>query len=74
MFRILVLSAVALLALWVLRTYLSLRKNIALAKQSGIKYVVIPIYTYNLYWLLTHRLFLPLLERLPKAWTKSWLP
>ncbi|KAF2770357.1 putative P450 monooxygenase [Teratosphaeria nubilosa] len=32
-----------------------------------------PVYTFNRFWLITHRLWLPLLDRLPTAWTASWI-
>jgi len=28
---------------------------------------------YSIVWILTHKLWLPLLNRLPKAWTQGWL-
>lgn len=29
---------------------------------------------YNILWLITHQLWLPILGKLPKAWTEGWLP
>lgn len=47
--------------------------NLQSAKQSGIPYIVLPIYPFNRFWLVTHRLWLPLFEKLPKSWTASWI-
>ncbi|TVY78334.1 Cytochrome P450 4c21 [Lachnellula suecica] len=68
--------AVALvgLGLWLVYTNVSsLLKNIAAAKRSGLPYIVVPFNIYNMAWLVTHELWLPLIKRLPTAWTAGWL-
>lgn len=68
------LLVVAGLLVWhAVNSYRSLRKNIVIAKQSGIPYIIIPIYHFNRFWLLTHRLWLPFIELLPHAWTYPWI-
>jgi len=56
-------------SLWSLR---ALQLNITEAKRSGIPYVVVPVYTFNTAWLITHRLWLRLISYLPPAWHENW--
>lgn len=69
----LLLAAVGLLALYVFNSYRAFTINLQSAKQSGLPYLTTPIYTFNRLWLVTHKLWLPFLEMLPKSWTESWL-
>ena len=46
------------------------RRNLAKAKASGIAYVIVPVYFLKRWWLATHRLYLPLLAKLPDSWTR----
>ena len=73
MFTYISIALLALLIAYLYGHYRALQRNITLAKQSGIPYVVSPIHTFNRFWLVTHKLWLPLLYRLPKAWTESWI-
>ncbi|KAI1612465.1 cytochrome P450 [Exophiala viscosa] len=67
----LILLGVALLFLYnISSTILSLRRNVQVAKQSGIPYVVVPIYLLKTWWLITNRLWLPFLAKLPPKWTR----
>ncbi|KAK6378961.1 putative P450 monooxygenase [Exophiala oligosperma] len=50
-------------------TFINLFRNIQKARSSGIVYVVVPVYYLNRFWLVTHRLYLPLLAKLPRRWT-----
>ncbi|KEF62653.1 uncharacterized protein A1O9_00626 [Exophiala aquamarina CBS 119918] len=50
--------------------YLCFRRNLVKAKQSGLPYVVVPVYLLNRFWLVTHRLWAPLLAKLPRNWTR----
>ncbi|KAL2352110.1 cytochrome P450 monooxygenase-like protein [Cryomyces antarcticus] len=70
---LIVLALCMLVAAYFVNYYRCFASNLAAAKQSGIPYVVSPIYTFNRFWLITHRLWLPLLHRLPSAWTSSWV-
>ena len=49
---------------------LGLRRNLAKAKASGIAYVIVPVYFLKRWWLASHRLYLPLLAKLPDSWTR----
>lgn len=51
-----------------------LYRNIAEAKSSGFKYVVVPFFFLSAPWAIAQPFLLPLLDRLPKTWTESWLP
>lgn len=67
------LGFVTFLVYYVVNSLVCLRRNISSAKKSGIPYVVVPVYYLNAFWLLTHRLFLPLLAKLPRSWTSKWV-
>ncbi|KAF2206777.1 hypothetical protein CERZMDRAFT_72059 [Cercospora zeae-maydis SCOH1-5] len=68
----LALAILGLLAYYALSTYRDLAKNIAAAKQTGIPYIVLPVYTFNRAWLITHRLWLPLIDVIPKFRNSEW--
>ncbi|MCJ1399229.1 hypothetical protein MMC11_002431 [Xylographa trunciseda] len=63
----------ALLSAWTYTTYRSFARNLAAAKASGIPYVVTPVYLFNTVWLLSHRLLMRHLRKLPHSWTFPWL-
>ena len=63
----------ALLLAYAIDTYRYFAKNLADAKASGIPYIVTPIYLFNIFWMLTHRMTLPYLRKLPRSWTGPWL-
>ncbi|TKA22403.1 hypothetical protein B0A50_07909 [Salinomyces thailandicus] len=72
------LSYVSLLALglavaYAIHTYRCFQTNLTAAKQSGLKYFCTPFYNFNRFWLVTHQLWLPLLNLLPKQWTETWI-
>lgn len=48
----------------------ALRRNIANARTSGIHYIVVPFFFLNRWWILGHRLVLPLLDKLPPKYTQ----
>lgn len=50
-----------------------LYKNIQKAKASGIPYIISPIYGYNMVWLTTGKLWMPLLKLLPSSLTEPWV-
>lgn len=52
----------------------SLRRNIASAQATGLRYVIVPFYIASVPWLLLQPIFLPLLDHLPERLTKGWLP
>ena len=51
-----------------------LKQNVAAARSSGFRYVILPIHMMSIPWALTKRLFLPVLDNLPKGWTEQWIP
>lgn len=73
MFSSLALICLAAVISYAYYDWRCLARNIAAAKTSGLPYVVIPFYTWSTPWLVTHRIFLPYLEKLPKSWTSEWL-
>lgn len=70
MASLLAIGLLTYLVYYVINYYLCLRRNLAKAKQTGIPYYVVPVYFLNRFWLVTHRLYLPLLARLPRKLTR----
>ena len=70
MWSIIGLGLSAYLLYSIASTALNFRRNLSKARQSRIPYVVVPIYYPTLWWVLTHRLWLPLLAKLPRSWTQ----
>lgn len=64
MWQLIGVALVALLVVYLAQTYLAFQKNLAAAKASGLPYIVSPIYAFNPVWLLTHSLFLPIINML----------
>jgi len=69
----LLLGLAVTVAYYLLNTYLCFTSNLTAAKRSGIPYVVAPFYAFSRFWLITHRLFLPYLKKLPTSWTSQWI-
>lgn len=67
------LATLGLVAWYLVSTYQSFRVNLAAAKESGIPYICMPVFTFNRFWLVTHKLWLPLIRLLPSAWTETWI-
>ncbi|KAK4229610.1 cytochrome P450 [Podospora fimiseda] len=72
---VLALSATvgALIALAVYSAVSGLRSNILKAKKTGLKYIVLPVSPINIIWQLTYRIWMPLIQLLPKALWEHWL-
>lgn len=70
MWSVIGFGLVAYLLYFVVNTVRKFRTNLTKAKQSGIPYVIVPVYYLESWWLLTHRLWLPLLARLPRNWSR----
>ena len=51
-----------------------LRRNIAAAQDTGLRYVIVPFYITSIPGLLLQPIVIPILESLPGKWTKGWLP
>lgn len=50
--------------------YLSFRRNLNAAKASCLRYKIVPVFFLKRWWLIFHRLLLPLLAKLPPRWTE----
>jgi len=74
MVSVLFFVGLTIFAFYVFSTYRGLARNLAAAKHSGIPYIIVPVFTFNRFWLITHRLWLPFIRRLPNSWTSPWLP
>ena len=70
----LVLSAVTFIVLYHLFSrYRSLSRNLAEAKASGLPVVVTPWSVYQVFWLATYYLWIPILKRLPASLQGTWV-
>ena len=67
------LAILAAVLAYAVATYRSFSKNLAAAKASNMRYVIVPIYYFSLIWLLSQNILLPYLRKLPKNWTRPWL-
>jgi hypothetical protein len=73
MAALLVLSAIAVIVLYhIVSSYRGLVRNIALAKSSGLRVVILPVNVFSVLWLATNPLWLPLLAKLPESWKGIW--
>ncbi|KAK0626824.1 cytochrome P450 [Immersiella caudata] len=64
-----VAGALAIVGVWcVYKYFAALRRNILIARKSGIPYVVYPIHPLNLFWQFTNALWIPLIKKLPESW------
>lgn len=64
----------ALLVAYAVQTYRGFASNIAAAKRSGIPYIVLPVHTFNTFWLITHPIWLWIAVRvLPRSWQYPWI-
>jgi hypothetical protein len=73
MLRLLAVSLIGLLLFRVVRHILLLQHTVREAKKIGFPVVATPVNILNIFWLITHKLWIPFIERLPKSWTESWL-
>lgn len=70
---LIVLLPLGLLSAVVISWYLCFRRNIKKAKESGIPYIVVPVFLLHRFWLITHPIWLKLADKyLPKKWVESW--
>jgi hypothetical protein len=63
----------SVVVLYILKQYLDFTRNLAAAKSSGIPYIIVPVYLYNLTWLISQKLCAPYLRMLPCRLTDPWL-
>lgn len=73
MLSLLAIASVLLSVVYTYTTYRAFTRRLSEAKQSGIPYVIVPVFLYNRFWLVTQELWLPLIRKLPQSWTSSWL-
>lgn len=66
------LLPLGLIVAYLFNWYLCFRRNIKLAKETGIPYIVVPVSVAHRVWLVTHPIWLALARLLPKKWTESW--
>ncbi|KAK4943230.1 hypothetical protein LTR66_014625, partial [Elasticomyces elasticus] len=67
------LALAGLVAAYLVHYFRCFARNLASAKQSGLPYIIMPFWNFNRFWLVTHRLWLPFLERLPEKFTSPWI-
>ncbi|KAM7223408.1 Cytochrome P450 [Rhypophila decipiens] len=68
-----VVAGAAVLA-WSVYTLISgFRRNIAIARKTGIPYVLAPVHPYNMVWQAAASLLIPQIQKLPKTWWENWL-
>jgi hypothetical protein len=63
----------ALFVLYCTNYAYKLQRSLAIAKASGIAYVVLPWNPLQIVWLASYQLWLPLMGKLPASWTCPWL-
>lgn len=73
MLSFLALASLGLCVAYIAHNYQCFSRNLAKAKRSGIPYVSMPVYTFGRFWLVTHRLWMPFIEKLPTSWTEKWI-
>ncbi|KAK2762770.1 hypothetical protein FQN54_000944 [Arachnomyces sp. PD_36] len=67
------LAFAALITALIIKSSISFARNLRKAKASGITYVIVPVYLYHRFWLVTHKIWLIGLRKLPASWTHSWI-
>lgn len=72
MLRLIALVALALVAYHVYNWIAGWRRNVKKAQQTGLPYLLVPVWFLHPVWLTTNRLLLPLLANLPRSWT-NWV-
>lgn len=73
MISVIVSITATVIFLYVLKQYHAFTRNLAAAKSSGIPYIIVPFYLYDLKWLVSQKLVAPYLRMLPRRLTEPWL-
>ncbi|KAI9675583.1 MAG: hypothetical protein M1817_000949 [Caeruleum heppii] len=73
MVSVIAIACLILPLLYLYSTYRSFSRHLSEAKQSGIRYVIVPVFIYKRLWLFTQELWLPLIRKLPSSWTAPWI-
>jgi cytochrome P450 len=72
MHYLLLIAPAALLVAYTANWYLCFHRNLQKAKASGIPYVLVPVFLFHRFWLVTHLIWVPYLRKLPEKYTK-WI-
>ena len=59
-------------ALYAWKIYTKFARNLAVAKQSGLPYVIVPFYFVNINSQTSQVFVVPLVRKLPRSWTDPW--
>lgn len=73
MFSTIALIVLVSSALYAFKLFRQFARNLAVAKKSGIPYVIVPFYQQNRPFQLFSGFVLPILRKLPISWTHPWL-
>lgn len=68
-----VLIIITIFLIYFFKLYRSFSRNLAAAKSSGIPYLIVPIYLYNVIWMVIQKPCAPYLHMLPHRLTDPWL-
>ena len=66
------LALLVLFLLYALKIYTQFARNLAAAKKSGLPYVVVPFYSHNRLYQLSHIVVVPIVRKLPSSWIDLW--
>ncbi|KFY33003.1 hypothetical protein V495_08529 [Pseudogymnoascus sp. VKM F-4514 (FW-929)] len=73
MVSLLVVVLTALPLYWAFTKFTRFRRNLKDAKATGLPYVILPVYNITLFWIISGKLWLKLINAtLPDSWHKSW--
>jgi hypothetical protein len=72
MLSYLFMGVVAYLGYQLCTAIIQLRRNIAIAKTTGLPYMAVPVYVYGRAWMIVSQPTVKLLRRLPEAWRPYW--
>lgn len=72
MHTILLLLPFGLLIAVVVNWYLCFARHLKAAKASGIPYIIVPVFLFHRFWLITNPLWVPLILKLPERY-RTWV-
>ncbi|OBT53411.1 hypothetical protein VE04_05674, partial [Pseudogymnoascus sp. 24MN13] len=73
MVSLLVMVVAALPLYWAFSKFTRFRRNLKDAKSTGLPYVIQPVYPITLFWIISGKLWLKLINKTwPDSWHKSW--
>ncbi|CAI6331421.1 unnamed protein product [Periconia digitata] len=70
----LALSATTVIAILVVHRLFTWQRNFGVAKSAGFPTFYSPVHTQEIWWLAIQGWIGPYIERLPRTWTRPWLP